>query len=92
MIEKLKTLQNIVIFKYNFTKMMFSTVKLILITNAIQTILKVALVLLILITPSYIAYKNELSRTDVVIVRCSSIIFGWTIIGYLFALIYSIKK
>lgn len=72
--------------------MIFSTVNLILIINAIQTILKVALVLLILITPSYIAYKNELSRTDVVIVRCSSIIFGWTIIGYLFALIYSIKK
>ena len=72
--------------------MIFSTVNLILITKAIQTILKVVLVLLILITPSYIAYKNELSRTDVVIVRCSSIIFGWTIIGYLFALIYSIKK
>ena len=68
--------------------MIFSTVNLILITKAIQTILKVVLVLLILITPSYIAYKNE----DVVIVRCSSIIFGWTIIGYLFALIYSIKK
>lgn len=71
---------------------MIEVINFTLVTNMTMTILKIALILLVLLTPSFIAYKNELSRTDCVIVRCSSIILGWTVIGYLFALIYSVKK
>ena len=72
--------------------MIINTVNLTSFIWLIDISFKIGLVFLIVLTPSFIAYKNGLGREQIVIVRLSSILLGWTIIGYLFALFYSIKK
>ena len=62
----------------------------------ILPVLKIVLIAFILIciilTPAYLAAINEKSKNDCMRVRCASWLFGWSIVGWLFALFISIKK
>lgn len=55
-------------------------------------ILSACLVLVILLAPSYLAVLNGKGDYDVLIVRLSSWLLGWTIVGWFFGLFWSIKK
>lgn len=46
----------------------------------------------IIIAPVYIATVNGRSKYDAMRTRCGSWLFGWTFIGWLFALFVSAKK
>jgi hypothetical protein len=44
------------------------------------------------IAPSYLANRLKKNKTDQMIVNASSIMFGWTGVGWLFALYWAAKK
>lgn len=64
--------------------------------NDIIPILKYAGVVVIFIaivlTPAYLAAANESKPYDSMRVRCGSWLFGWSFIGWFFALFVSAKK
>ena len=50
------------------------------------------ILLAILFAPAWLCRQNKKPKLDMVIVRFGSWVFAWTIIGWLFALIWSSKK
>ncbi len=46
----------------------------------------------IVLTPAYLASANNRSKFDKMRVRTGSILFGWSFVGWLFALFISAKK
>ena len=64
--------------------------------NDILPILKYAGVLCvficILLAPAYLAAANNRSKDDTMRTRCGSWLFGWTFVGWIFALFVSAKK
>ena len=52
----------------------------------------VCILVCILFAPAYLAFKNKRSKYDCMRVRCGSWLFGWSFIGWLFALFISAKK
>jgi len=46
----------------------------------------------IVLTPAYLASANGRSKYDKMRVRMGSLMFGWSFIGWLFALFISAKK
>ena len=42
--------------------------------------------------PLYLAHRVKKDKTDLMIVSASSIMFGWTGVGWLFALYWAAKK
>lgn len=62
----------------------------------ILTIIKytaaILILLIILFAPAWIARQNNKGKTDMHAVRLGSWIFGWSIIGWLWALFWSTRK
>ena len=48
--------------------------------------------LCIMFAPAYLAAVNGCDKYDKMRVRCASILFGWTIVGWIFALFLAVKK
>ena len=46
----------------------------------------------IILTPAYIAVQTKKGKADAMRIRLASWLFGWTIIGWLLALVWAIKK
>lgn len=46
----------------------------------------------IILAPAYIAVQTKKGKTDAMRIRLASWVFGWTIIGWLLALFWAIKK
>ena len=64
--------------------------------NDILPILKYIVVICIfvaiILTPAYLACANESKPYDRMRTRCGSWLFGWSFIGWIFALFVSVKK
>ncbi|MBR6009923.1 MAG: hypothetical protein IKP35_00690 [Alphaproteobacteria bacterium] len=58
----------------------------------IKRIVAVGVLICIILTPTYLAVVNGREKYDAMRVRFGSWIFGWSIIGWLFALFISAKK
>ena len=52
----------------------------------------ICLFVCILLTPAYLAAVNNRSKNDAMRTRVGSWLFGWTFIGWIFALFVSAKK
>lgn len=50
------------------------------------------LLLCIILAPSWIARQNNKGKPDMHAVRLGSLIFGWSIIGWLWALYWAVRK
>ena len=59
---------------------------------ALKYLVASALVAGIALAPAYLARVNGKDKTNMVIVRISSWLFGWTGIGWLFALYWAVRK
>jgi len=68
---------------------MFTTPDILLIAKHLATI---CVFICILLAPAYLATVNGCNKYDQMRVRCASILFGWTIIGWVFALFLAVKK
>lgn len=68
---------------------MFSDLNYILI---IKYILYISIFTIIFLAPAYLARANGKDAYNMVIVRVSSWLLGWTGIGWLFALYWAAKK
>lgn len=55
-------------------------------------ILILSIVLVIFLAPAYLASINGKDKDNILIVRISSWLFGWTGVGWLFALYWAVKK
>ncbi|MDR1337777.1 MAG: superinfection immunity protein [Rickettsiales bacterium] len=51
-----------------------------------------AIVVGVMLAPAYLARVNGKAKCDMMIIRMSSWVFGWTVIGWLLALFWSIRK
>ena len=51
-----------------------------------------AIVIGVMMTPAYLARVTEKKPTDMVMIRIASWFFGWTGVGWLWALYWAIKK
>ena len=64
--------------------------------NGILLVLKyvvvIAIFIAIVLTPAYLAAANGRSKYDTMRTRMGSMMFGWSFIGWLFALFISAKK
>lgn len=49
-------------------------------------------IIAIVLAPAWLARQNKKKKLDMGIVRISSWLFGWTGVGWLFALFWAIKK
>jgi len=58
----------------------------------IKYIVAVAIVLVIWAFPAWLARQNEIDGVQMVMVRYSSWVFGWTGIGWLMGLYWAVKK
>ena len=65
-------------------------------TNDILLIMKyivaIAIFVCIVLTPAYWAAANDKSKYDRMRTRMGSLMFGWSFIGWIFALFISAKK
>ena len=52
----------------------------------------VCILVCLILTPAYLACVNNSSKYDSMRIRTGSWLFGWTFIGWLFALFVSAKK
>ena len=59
---------------------------------ALRYIAAIAVFVCIVLTPLYLAFANDRSKYDNMRVRMGSLMFGWSIIGWFFALFISAKK
>ncbi len=50
------------------------------------------LIFIIIMLPAWLARQTKKTNYEMLKIRLASWIFGWTIIGWLWALFYSIKK
>lgn len=55
-------------------------------------IIAIAIVLVIVLAPAWLARQTGKSKQDMILVRLASWIFGWTGIGWLWSLFWSVKK
>ena len=46
----------------------------------------------IIFAPAHLAAINDCNKYDKMRVRCASLLFGWTIVGWVFALFLAAKK
>lgn len=46
----------------------------------------------VIFAPAYLAAVNDRDKYDKMRIRCASILFGWTIVGWVFALFLAAKK
>jgi hypothetical protein len=63
--------------------------------NILLTIKYIALIgifVCIVLTPAYLACVNKTQKYDMMRIRVGSWLFGWSFIGWLFALFLSAKK
>ncbi|MBR3511050.1 MAG: hypothetical protein IKN73_03235 [Alphaproteobacteria bacterium] len=58
----------------------------------LKTILIICVFICVILTPAYLAAMNDKSKYDCMRARCASWLFGWSIVGWLFALFVSAKK
>lgn len=58
----------------------------------LKYIVAVAVLLGIILTPAYLAAANGRSKIDVMRVRMGSWMFGWSFVGWIFALFIAAKK
>jgi len=58
----------------------------------VKYVLAILLLVVILFAPAYLARVTNKSKYDMMRTRFGSWIFGWSIIGWLFALFVSSKK
>ena len=58
----------------------------------LKYIVVVAIFAVIVLTPAYLAAANGVSKLNLARVRCGSWLFGWSFVGWLFALFVSAKK
>ena len=58
----------------------------------LKYIVAFAILACIVLTPAYMAAANGKSKLDLSITRFGSWLFGWSFIGWLFALFISAKK
>ena len=58
----------------------------------IKYIVAISLMICIVLAPAYLAAANGKSKFDSMRVRCGSWLFGWSFIGWIFALFISTKK
>lgn len=58
----------------------------------IKYVFAAMLVLAVLMAPAYLARQTKKGNTDMFIVRTSSWLFGWTGVGWVFALWWAVKK
>ena len=58
----------------------------------IKYIIAIALIAAIVFAPAYLAQQTKKDKTDMARIRIGSWLFGWSIIGWLWALFKSTKK
>ncbi|MDR2413036.1 MAG: superinfection immunity protein [Rickettsiales bacterium] len=58
----------------------------------LKYLLCIAIIIGVVLTPAYLARVNGKKAYDMMLVRISSWLLGWTGIGWLFALFWSVKK
>ena len=58
----------------------------------IKYAIAISILIAIALTPAYLAAMNDREKLDKMRVRCGSMLFGWSIIGWLVALIVASKK
>ena len=58
----------------------------------LKYIIAICLLICILLAPAYLAAANEKSKNDSMRVRCGAWLFGWSFVGWFFALFISTKK
>ena len=58
----------------------------------IKYIALVCILVCIVLAPAYLAAANGLQKYDRMRTRCGSWLFGWSFIGWLFAIFVSAKK
>jgi hypothetical protein len=59
---------------------------------ALKYIVLVAIFMGIVLMPAYLAAANDRSKFDRMRIRMGSLMFGWSFIGWFFALFISAKK
>lgn len=52
----------------------------------------IAIVTTIVLVPAWLARQNKRGKQDMILVRLGSWIFGWTGVGWLWALFWATKK
>lgn len=62
------------------------------ILTIIKYICVIGILVCIILTPAYLACANNRSKYDLMRTRCGSWLFGWSFVGWLFALFVSAKK
>ncbi|MBR3147997.1 MAG: superinfection immunity protein [Alphaproteobacteria bacterium] len=68
---------------------MISIAKILL---GLKYIAVIGILVCIILTPMYLASANNRSKFDQMRVRMGSVMFGWSFIGWIFALFISAKK
>ena len=58
----------------------------------LKYIIAIAIVVIVICAPAYLARQNKKSAYDMVLIRIASWLFSWTGIGWLWALYWAIKK
>ena len=59
---------------------------------ALKYLAAVTILVIIVLTPAWLARQTGKSKQDMILVRLASWIFGWTGIGWLWSLFWSAKK
>ena len=62
------------------------------ILHILKYIAVIGIFICLILTPAYLAVVNDSSKYDRMRVRVGSWLFGWSIIGWFFALFVSAKK
>ena len=62
------------------------------ILTVIKSVCTIVILICIILTPAYLACANNRSKYDRMRIRCGSWMFGWSFVGWLFALFISAKK
>jgi len=58
----------------------------------VKHIFYICIFIVLFLAPSYLARANGKDAYNMLIVRMSSWLLGWTLIGWLFALYWAVKK
>lgn len=52
----------------------------------------ITILVCIVLAPTYLAAVNEREKIDRMRIRCGVLLFGWSIVGWIYSLIVSAKK
>lgn len=58
----------------------------------LKYIAAITIVVAIILAPAWLARQTKKSKYDMLLIRLASWVFGWTGIGWLWALFWAIKK